>query len=68
MDQRSGAYTRIGHHWSKIWAGGGGCRGGFRGSSLGFLEPPFLKLAIYYHQTLTELALEIRSAVQSCQI
>ena len=48
-------------------------RGGFRGSSLGSLEPPFLKLAMY-QQTLTELAdkysssLELRSAVQSRQI
>ena len=45
-------------------------RDGFRGSSLGSLEPPFLKLAMY-QQTLTELAdthsssLELRSAVQS---
>ena len=29
--------------------------GGFRGSSLGSVEPPFLKLATY-QQTLTELA------------
>ena len=48
-------------------------RGGFRGSSMGLLEPPFLKLATY-QQTLTELAdtrsssLELRSAVQSRQI
>ena len=48
-------------------------RGGFRGSLLGSLEPPFLKLATY-QQTLTELedthssSLELRSAVQSCQI
>ena len=47
--------------------------GGFRGSSLGSLEHPFLKLATY-QQTLTELAdthpssLELRSAVQSRQI
>ena len=47
--------------------------GGFRGSSLGLLEPLFLKLATY-QQTLTELAdthpssLELRSAVQSRQI
>ena len=45
-------------------------RGGFRGSSLGLLEPPFLKLATY-QQTLTELAdthssiLALKSAVQS---
>ena len=45
-------------------------RGGFRGSSLGSLKPPFLKLAMY-QQTLTELAdthsssLELSSAVQS---
>ena len=31
------------------------CRGGFRGSSLGLLEPPFLKLATYL-ETVTELA------------
>ena len=48
------------------------CRGGFRGSSLGSLVPPFLKLATY-KQTLTELAdthsssLELGSAVQSRQ-
>ena len=48
-------------------------RGGFRGSSLGSLEPPFLKLATY-QPTLTELAdthssrLKLRSAVQSRQI
>ena len=47
-------------------------RGGFRGSSLGSLELPFLKLATH-QQTLTELAdthsssLELRSAVQSRQ-
>ena len=48
-------------------------RGGLGGSSLGSLEPPFLKLATY-QQTLTELtdthssSLELRSAVQSRQI
>ena len=60
-----------------LWAGGGGgggitCterttrfRGGFRGSSLGSLEPPFLKLATY-QQTLTELADTLLSSGQLC--
>ena len=44
--------------WSKcatdlINLEGGGLRGGFRGSSLGSLDPPFLKLA-RYQQALTE--------------
>ena len=41
------------------------CRGGFRGSSLGSLEPPFLKLAMY-QQTLTEHTLQILSSDQLC--
>ena len=72
----SGSTTTISTDVLKVreegWRGGEG-RGGFRGSLLGSLEPPFLKLATY-QQTLTELAdthsssLELRSAVQSRQI
>ena len=48
------------------------CMGGFSGSSLGSLEPPFLKLLLHTNKH-TELAdihssFELRSAVQSRQI